>query len=158
MIRICAVTALLTASVLTGWPANAAVGPAPVPTTCTVNDVSVTSTTITGTAGVDDIECENGVNAGTTITGLGNTDLITVDGVNAGTIDGGDGADLIDVDGGNAATGSILGGAGTDIIFVTAEDDESGTANSGTVDGQADSDVCLFDPAPSGTTHCEVVV
>ncbi|WP_405730870.1 hypothetical protein OG607_32000 [Streptomyces sp. NBC_01537] len=170
VIRICAMTALLAASALTGSAAFAAAGNgamAPVPTTCTVNDVEVTGTTIAGTDAVDDIECDNGVNLGTTVTGGGGTDLIDVDGNNAGTIDGGAGADLIDVDGDNLATGVIIGGSEGDIIDV---DDNAGKilggaggdviftgANTGTVDGEADADVCLPDEG-AGPTTCETVV
>jgi hypothetical protein len=132
-----------------------------------VNDVEVTGTTIAGTDAVDDIECENGVNDGTTITGLGGADLIDITGNNAGTVDGGAGADQIDVDGDNLASGVIIGGSEGDIIEVG---DNAGQilggaggdviftgANTGTIDGEGDSDVCLPDEA-AGTTTCETVV
>jgi hypothetical protein len=170
VIRICAVAAVLAVSALTGPAAFAGAGNGAmvsVPTTCTVNDVEVTGTTIAGTDAVDEIECDNGVNEGTTVTAGGGADLIDVDGDNAGTIDGGVGADLIDVDGDNLASGviiggsegdsidvndnagQILGGAGGDVIFTGA--------NTGTIDGEGDSDVCLPDEE-SGTTVCETVV
>jgi hypothetical protein len=171
VIRICALAAVFAASALTGPAAFAAAGngapPVPVPTTCTVNDVAVSGTTIAGTDAVDDIECDNGVNEGTTITGLGGADRIDITGNNAGTVDGGAGADQIDVDGDNLASGVIIGGSEGDIIDV---DDNAGQilggadgdviftgADTGTIDGEGDSDACLPDEA-SGTTTCESVV
>ncbi len=109
--------------------------------TCTVNNTPVTGTTITGSPGFDTIACLAGVDADTTINGLGGADTITVVGGNAGTINGDDGFDNINVSGGN--TGLVNGGRNFDTITVTG-------GNSGIVDGGSGIDLC-FVALPTGT-------
>ncbi|WP_395364645.1 hypothetical protein ACHGLA_28900 [Streptomyces sp. YH02] len=84
--------------------------PAHAVTTCTVNGVSRTGTTVNGTAGPDYIRCAT-VNAGDTVNGLGGDDYIVVTTGNLnGTVAGGAGRDYILVQSG--IVNGIAGGGG----------------------------------------------
>ncbi|MFI8965465.1 hypothetical protein ACIGO8_25515 [Streptomyces sp. NPDC053493] len=133
---LCAASLIVTPLVLS-TPAHAA-------TTCRVNGVSVTGTTITGTPGSDYITCDT-VDVMNVVNGAGGDDFISVGTAN-GPVAGGDGRDYITV-GTVGSSGSVLGQAGNDYIRVTT--------NNGSVDGGlAGLDYCRV-TAGNPPTNCE---
>lgn len=103
--------------------AHAAPGPA---VTCTLNGTSISPVeAITGTAGVDNLECANGVPIGHPIDLLGGDDTVTIRGGTASDVRGGDGNDTINItgaaDAGDGLIGKIVvdGGAGNDKFSIS---------------------------------------
>ncbi|CAM5557489.1 hypothetical protein STANM309S_06497 [Streptomyces tanashiensis] len=112
-------------------------------TSCRVNGVPVTGTSVIGTPNADYITCGS-VGSGDLIRGEGGADYIVVTGTVAGAVRGNTGGDFIRVDGTVAPGGAVDGGDGNDFVRVAT--------NGGTVDGGTGIDYCRVvsrRPAPS---------
>ncbi len=139
----------VTLIVMAGVGGVTAPGAVAAPSTCFVNGTLVTGTQIQGTAGADEIACNNGVAVGTTVDGGAGVDTITIGVLMAGTVNGGAGSDSIVAAGFSSSaivTGTINGGGllGTlldgDDLIVVANFDLAGAVLAGTVDGGAGND------------------
>ncbi|MEU6169449.1 hypothetical protein [Streptomyces tanashiensis] len=126
MRALCAATLVIGPVALTATPAHAV-------TSCRVNGVPVTGTSVIGTPNADYITCGS-VGSGDPIRGEGGADYIVVTGTVAGAVRGNTGGDFIRVDGTVAPGGAVDGGDGNDFLRVAA--------NGGTVDGGTGIDYC----------------
>lgn len=128
--------------------------PAHAVTSCTVNGVPRSGTTVNGTAGSDVIRCPS-VNAGDTVNGLGGNDDIAIGGPVDGTVDGGTGSDHITVASSGSVSGVVAGNGGDDYVTVggtvtptgdvlggTGNDVLRVNVNNGLVDGDGGFDAC----------------
>ncbi|GGY53347.1 hypothetical protein GCM10010299_69390 [Streptomyces tanashiensis] len=126
MRALCAATLVIAPVALTATPAHAV-------TSCRVNGVPVTGTSVIGTPNADYITCGS-VGSGDLIRGEGGADYIVVTGTVAGAVRGNTGGDFIRVDGTVAPGGAVDGGDGNDFVRVAT--------NGGTVDGGTGIDYC----------------
>ncbi|CAM5330743.1 hypothetical protein ACWD5B_26590 [Streptomyces tanashiensis] len=126
MRALCAATLVIAPVALTATPAHAV-------TSCRVNGVPVTGTSVIGTPNADYITCGS-VGSGDLIRGEGGADYIVVTGTVAGAVRGNTGGDFIRVDGTVAPGGAVDGGDGNDFLRVAT--------NGGTVDGGTGIDYC----------------
>ncbi|QLE72675.1 hypothetical protein FGW37_14645 [Streptomyces rectiverticillatus] len=124
-------------------PAAVLAAPAQAASSCTVNGVPVTSTVIRGTEAADTIECSSGVAADTLVEALGGDDTITLAGIVAGRVRGGDGADRSTLTSGEL-TGDLDGQMGRDVFEVR------GPVKGNIRGGQDDDDIHLYGNAPVG--------